>query len=152
MTGFPKPARGTQTRERAARSRRAGKTEQSVKDQAKERDGEVCRWPHQSGLEAAICRSFGSGRVEVAHTTHKGMGGDKKLLRTKRELLITFGPACHAIYDGRNRSDKKPNRRVVFLTPEKTDGPCAFEVLAGDKWVEIARETAVAVLEKKRRP
>lgn len=101
---------------------------------AKRRDGHRCRWPHQSDAERARCRLF---TATAAHLTHRGMGGDPKLLRTRRELLITLGWSCHR--DTVDSLDAK-DRRVVFLSDRKADAPCAFEKRVGRTWVLVHEE------------
>lgn len=139
----PKDARGTQRiKEKVARKATVS-IEDRLKQASKRRDGNKCRWPHTDPEEAARCRML---RVESAHLTHKGMGGDKQLIRTKKELLVTFGLQCHDLFDGRIGGGRP--RRVRFLTEKKADGACAFEVRHGGQWFEIGREISPGVLAK----
>lgn len=119
----------------------AVEAQEAVMAAALRRDGRRCRWPHETREEAEICRMLAT--VHAAHIGHRGMGGDPDLARTKRELLIAFGVRCHDRYDGRLGAR---NRRIVFLTPKKADGPCAFEVKLDGKWIEIRREISIGVL------
>lgn len=107
---------------------------------AKRRDSRKCRWPHWSAEERETCRILG---IACAHLNHRGMGGDKKLVRTRKDRLITFSIRCHDRFDGRLGP---PNRRVVFLTEQGTDGPCAFEEKRSGQWEEIGREVSIGVL------
>lgn len=72
----------------------------------------------------------------------KGMGGDRQQLRTRRELMVWVDVDVHQ----GPLSFHQQNRRVVFLTPAKADGPLAFEEQRNGRWVEIARELSPGVL------
>lgn len=142
-TAQPKPIRGEQQLARKRAKAALESAEDAIKRAAKRRDNYRCRWPHETSEEAARCRML---RLESAHLNHKGMGGDKQLLRTRRDLLITFGLQCHDLFDGRVGGGR--DRRVRFLTERKADGPCAFDVKRGGKWIEIGRERSVGILER----
>lgn len=139
-----KPVRGTLRIKQKTARKTLVSDEDKIKREAKRRDFHRCRWPHQTLEEAARCVML---RVESAHLTHKGMGGDKQLIRTKRELLITQGVQCHDLLDGRVIGGIP--RRIRFLTDKQADGPCAFDVKRGKKWVEVGREVSVGVLERR---
>lgn len=136
----PKPDRGAYRLKQRQAKRSTATAERDVKREVKVRDRWRCRWPHATREHTAQCRVF---RVEACHLTHKGMGGDPQALRTKRALLITFGLQCH---QARKDSLDAKDRRVVFLTARKADGPCAFEGKRGGRWIEVGRELSVGVL------
>lgn len=136
----PKDARGEQRIAQKVQRKATVTAQERVMEAAKRRDGRRCRWPHETAQEREMCRMLG---VEACHLEHRGAGGDKRLVRTKLELLITFGARCHDRYDGRLG---ERNRRVRFLTPQKASGSCAFEVKKGGAWWEIGREISIGVL------
>jgi len=131
-----KPERGEYRLKQKAKRRELVNKEDAIKADSKRRDGHRCRWFHETPEEERECRDL---RKDSAHIGHKGMGGDKQLLRTKRELLVTMGLRCH------DRFDKRGDRRVVFLTKDKADGIIACEVKRGGRWVEIGREISIGV-------
>jgi hypothetical protein len=112
------------TRERRKRALERVYAEREAKAEVRERD-QTCRWP------GCTCqRSWGSSQanswmrgLEVAHLEDKGMGGDKKLIRTQRHKMILICGWRHrgtfGLHSGR--------ARIVPLNAEKgTDGPCEF--------------------------
>ncbi len=136
-----KPVRGAYRIEQKLKRRKLEADEDAIKRDAKRRDHHRCRWPHETPEEADRCRMLA---IQAAHLTHKGMGGDKQLIRTTRELLVTFGARCHDLFDGRVFGAEQ--RRLQFITIEKADGPLAFEVHRCGRWIEIGRESSVGVL------
>lgn len=100
-------------RKRRRDARRSG--EQSVKTTLRVRDGIGCRWPD--------CQFWRQGyRVEGAHIDAKGMGGDKRLLRTTLDQMMRL---CIRHHQG-PRSLHSGDLRIVYLTERRTNGPCAF--------------------------
>ena len=96
------------------RVRRRSK-EQQVKTDLRVRDGLGCRWPG--------CELWKQGfRVEGVHLRDKGMGGDPKLLRTQRDLMIRL---CFQHHQG-PVSIHSGHLDIQFLTDRNTDGPCSF--------------------------
>lgn len=131
-----KPARGTAKLARIERKRKADNREDANKAKVRKRDGH-CRWPHSDPDLRELCRR---SRPEVAHLTHKGMGGDPQTIRSKPELMIRV--CCHQGAGSLHSGD----RRVTFLSPAKADGPLAFLEKRGSKWVEVDRELWPGVL------
>ena len=127
----PKPVRGTAKLARIRRKKKADSREDKEKTIVRKRDGH-CRWPHLNPDHAELCRRT---RTEVAHLTHKGMGGDPQTLRSRAPLMIRV--CCHQGPGSLHSGDRK----VAYLTKKKADGPLAFfERRAGMKWAEVARE------------
>lgn len=111
--------------------------EQKEKAQVVKRDGShYCRL-----VPGCDARS----RFETAHLDAKGMGGDKRGLRTIAALMVR---ACFFHHQG-NWSLHSNDLRVEFLTPQQANGP--IEVWGRDKigqWFSVGRETAVGVWER----
>jgi hypothetical protein len=126
---FPKPLRGTALMERKAKRQAQKAAELKVMKAAKTRDGGRCRWPGCKHKDMP---------VDACHRFHRGMGGDKNLERTKRELIWTACRIHHGQYDA-GLIDIQPQG------PQGTDGPCDFftrtesgrmELVASEKrWV-----------------
>ena len=132
-----KPMRGTAKLARMDRKAKADAREDRNKTKVRKRDGH-CRWPHFAEEARELCRRT---VTEVAHLTHKGMGGDIQTIRSKSELMIRV--CCHQGVGSFHSGD----RRVQFLTPQKANGPLAFLERRGrERWVEIARELWPGVL------
>ena len=90
--------------------------ELQVKRDLRVRDGIGCRWPG--------CAFWKHGyRVEGAHLSDKGMGGDPTLLRTTLDQMMRLCVRHHqgpwSLHSG--------DIRVVYLTERKANGPCQFE-------------------------
>lgn len=113
----PKPAKGSYLLARR-KTRTARRTaEDKVKDAVRLRDGYRCRFPD--------CREQAHGvRLEVAHLEDKGMGGDKRLIRTQRDRMICL---CFLHHQGPVSVHSK-DVRIEYETARGTDGPCAFYV------------------------
>jgi hypothetical protein len=121
------------------RQERADARESANKTKVRKRDGH-CRWPHLTPEARELCRRE---RSEVAHLTHKGAGGDPQTLRSKPDRMIHV---CKPTHQGPG-SLHAGDRKVVFLTPQKAEGPLAFLERRGrDRWAEIGREIFVGVL------
>lgn len=131
-----KPSRGTAKVERIVRKRQADKREDAEKDKVRKRDGH-CRWPHLDSVQKELCQRT---RTEVAHLTHKGMGGDPLTIRSKAPLMIRV--CCHQGPGSLHSGDRK----VLYLTTKKADGPLAFLERRGQKWAEVARELFPGIL------
>jgi hypothetical protein len=133
-----KPEKGTAKLERIRRGKKAHATEDREKDKVRKRDGH-CRWPHLTPERRELCART---RTEVAHLTHKGIGGDPQTIRSRGHLMIRV--CCHQGPQSLHSGD----RRVVYLTSKKADGPCAFLERVGktEKWCEVARELWPGVL------
>ncbi len=126
-----KPTRGAAKVERIVKKRQADNREDAEKDKVRKRDGH-CRWPHLDSIQRELCQRT---RTEVAHLTHKGIGGDPLTIRSKAPLMIRV--CCHQGPGSLHSGDRK----VAYLTKKKADGPLAFfERRAGGKWAEVARE------------
>ncbi len=111
MPASPKPARGTFTAERAARTRTSSAEEQTNKAKVRERDGDRCRWPS--------CKCYGlTGILEVAHLVPKSLGGSSE---TSNMILI-----C----SGRHRGSPSLHSQELCIEPKDrtrgADGPCEF--------------------------
>lgn len=136
-----KPLRGTAKRERIDRKRKADAREDREKTKVRKRDGH-CRWPHFTPEDQELCRR--TRVTEVAHLTHKGMGGDPQTIRSRAPLMIRV--CCHQGPGSLHSGD----RRVVFLTPKKADGALAFLERRGPlglgRFAEVARELWPGVL------
>ncbi len=138
-TSLQKPERGSAKLARIVRKRKADNREDAEKAKVRKRDGH-CRWPHLDPGQRELCRR---SRTEVAHLTHKGMGGDPLTIRSKSHLMIRV--CCHQGVGSLHSGD----RRVMYLTPQKADGPLAFLERRGrEKWAEVAREIWPGVLAK----
>lgn len=132
-----KPARGAAKLDRIVRKRKADDREDREKTKVRKRDGH-CRWPHLDPDARELCRRT---RTEVAHLTHKGMGGDPRTIRSRAPLMIRV--CCHQGPGSLHSGDRK----VQFLSPQKADGPLAFLERRGrEKWAEVARELWPGVL------
>lgn len=133
----PKPRRGSAKRARIRRKAKADAREDREKTKVRKRDGH-CRWPHLTPEDRELCRRT---RTEVGHLTHKGMGGDPQTIRSRSHLMIRV--CCHQGTGSLHSGD----RRVVYLTKEKANGPLAFLERRGrTQWVEVARELWPGVL------
>ena len=131
-----KPSRGAAKLARIVRKMKADNREDVQKQKVRKRDGH-CRWPHLTPETKELCRR---SRPEVAHLTHKGMGGDPQTIRSKAQLMVRV--CCHQGAGSLHSGDRK----VVYLSPEKADGPLAFLERRGPRWVETAREIWPGVL------
>lgn len=134
----PKPPRGSAKLARIRKKKKADHREDVEKGKVRKRDGH-CRWPHLDPDQRELCRRT---RTEVAHLTHKGMGGDPLTIRSKATLMVRV--CCHQGPGSLHSGDRK----VLYLTKEKANGPCAFLERRGPKWVEVARELWPGVLAK----
>lgn len=121
----PKPVRGEKKAEHREKQAKADTKEARNKSAVRKRDSHRSRWPNDTGTI-----------LEVAHLTHKGMGGDPNTERSVQPLMILVSRDVHqgpmSLHSG--------DRRVQFLTKEKANGPVAFLEKRGGKWAEIARE------------
>jgi hypothetical protein len=134
----------TRTIEKQRRRYLVARQERTNKLTAAARDGFRCRFPFCG------CRERGYN-PEVAHLTHKGMGGDPKGLRSQVDNLITL---CGWRHREGVISLHKGTLRVLPRTADGTNGPvswqmeaCAFAGEPGEYWILIAREERVGVLE-----
>lgn len=115
MTALPKPAKGSALLARRAKKQQTDAHERAEKAAARKRDGYRCRWPSCTYRALKL-------PIEVAHLTHKGMGGDPRQLRTTRDQLITL---CQPHHQG-GHSLHSGDLEIQPLTEAGTDGPCAF--------------------------
>lgn len=120
-----KPSRGEKKHEHRQRHAKADAREARHKTTVRKRDWYRSRWPGDDATP-----------LEVAHLTHKGIGGDAKTERSIPALMVLVSRAVHQ----GPRSLHSGDRRVVFLTPECANGPIAFHEKRGGKWIEVARE------------
>ena len=133
-----KPAKGSARRARIEQRLKLEAREAQEKRAARRRDGR-CRWPHQTAEERELCRRT---RCDVHHVHAKGMSGDRTGVRSTADVLIYVDADVH---EGPLSFHQK-NRRVVYLTPRKCNGPIAFEEKRGGRWMQIAEEVSVGVL------
>lgn len=124
---FPKPEKGTAAKVKRSTRRGVDVSERREKAKVRARDGR-CRWPHLLGP----CRS---SRLEVAHLRAKGMGGDHGLRSTADQMILL----CATMHQG-PRSLHSGDARVVPVTTQGTNGPCKFQVRAGNGWVTLYQE------------
>lgn len=126
--GLQKPVRGKAKAEHRQRHADADTREERNKTKVRRRDSHRSRWPGDDGMP-----------LEVAHLNHKGIGGDSQTIRSVTPLMILVSKDVHQ----GPRSLTSGDKRVVFLTDEKADGPCAFlerVSRVGNVWKEIGRE------------
>lgn len=130
--------KGVTARARAAKSRKLKAVERDRMQEAREREGYTCRFPHQCGLTIA-----------VSHQRHRGIGGDPSGECSDPKIMIGV---CHVIHrTGRIALDKK-NLRWVPLTDDGANGPIEWQVHLGalpwfvgthfQDWVRVAVEDA----------
>jgi hypothetical protein len=133
-----KVARGLQREKRDAR-------EGTHKTAVRRRD-RYCRFP------LCGCRRFHLA-LHVSHQTHKGMGGNPREDRSTPDRMMLL---CSARHKENSVSIDRGTLRWRALTKDGAAGPVAWEVQhherwAGSpwrqKWVEVARETAVQSIE-----
>lgn len=145
-----------------ARTTRLQREERANKAEARIRDKFRCRFPLcgcLNWLDAPLKRV-----LTVSHDSHKGMGGDPTGERSLPEVLISM---CKWRHQDGTISRHAGNLRNVYLTPDKNNGPIAWELniialqgiavswfgpspgpLVGESpWIEVARERDVQVLE-----
>lgn len=120
-----KPVRGEKKHAHREKQKTADSKEARNKTAVRKRDSYRSRWPNDTGTP-----------LEVAHLTHKGMGGDPNTERSVPALMILVSRDVHQGPKSLHSGD----RRVQFLSKEKANGPVAFLEKRGGKWVEIARE------------
>jgi hypothetical protein len=123
-----KPSRGEAKADHRKRHADADNREERNKTKVRRRDSHRSRWPGDDGQP-----------LEVAHLNHKGIGGDSTTARSVTPLMILVSKAVHQGPKSLHSGDRK----VLFLTPEKADGPCAFlerVSRVGNVWKEIGRE------------
>jgi hypothetical protein len=129
--------RGTAKLARIVKKAKADNKEDAEKAKVRKRDGH-CRWPHLTPELKELCRRT---RTECAHLTAKGMGGDPQTVRSKAKLVIRV--CCHQGVGSLHSGDRK----VLYLTPEKAEGPLAFlERRNRTQWAEVARELFPGIL------
>ncbi len=130
----PKPAKGSALLERHARKLAVKTHERQAKQAVRVRDQHRCRWP---GCPYGSV----SKRLEVAHLDAKGMGGDHGT-RTTPDAMILL---CVFHHQG-PKSLHSGDCRIERMTPQGTDGPCAFyELQESGKWSCVGVERAVGV-------
>lgn len=96
-------------------------------------------------------------RLEVAHSKHKGMGGNPAGDRSVTELMVQLCDHRHqhgivSLHKGTLRADYLTaagfNGAVSWLVDVETLGPGAFACVDAEmRWVEVARESRPGVLE-----
>ncbi len=127
---FDKPPVGTAKREHRQRQAKANRAEVQTKQQARTRDGFMCRYPW-----------CGVGNDLVgAHLTHKGIGGDSQQIRTTTQTIITLCSPHHDALDGRLGVSKR--FVVERLTSHGADGLLAFS----KDGTRFAVETAIGTV------
>jgi hypothetical protein len=139
MTAFPKTGKTVLKAAKEQRRKDRVSDERTHKRIAKRRDGYRCRFP------LCGCHRL-KRRLEVSHDErHKGMGGDPRGLRSAPETLITL---CVDRHQDSRWSIHKGTIRTRYLTPEKCDGPVAWDIKDAAAWHELAREGCIGVLER----
>lgn len=144
-----KPTATARKKEKKQRRQKAAKLEDSNKGQVRRRD-KSCRFP------LCGCRRLGlalKAAPEVSHSKHKGAGGNPNGERSAAILMVLL---CRHRHQDGAVSIHKGTLRARFLSPLKFGGPIAWQVDADvlrpgsyrcvdreNRWVEIARETAV---------
>lgn len=109
----PKGSYRLQQLEQAAKRRAM---EQIIKRQVRARDDHRCRVPG--------CEFQTQYAKHVAHLDAKGMGGDKRLDRTRRDRMLLL---CWYHHEGPISHHSK-DLRIEPETAAGTDGPCLFWV------------------------
>ena len=137
MTAIPKPPKGSDL----IRRRKIAKT---IRDYEKEQKQIVrlrdrrCRWPHCEN-----CRVY-KPRLEVAHLTAKGSGGDHGT-RSAADRMVLLDHLTHQGAGGLERHERK----IVPLTDRGTFGPCEFwKWETGTGWYLVAKERAPFIYER----
>ena len=118
--------------ERRDKSKARKSAEDAIKDQVRARD-KRCRYPF-----CPMCRAYKNLPLEAAHVLQaKGMGGDKRLVRSQRHHLMLLDVETH----------RRQERHAIVIVPVDahlgTDGPCEFwaEDERGQLYL-VARELA----------
>ena len=128
-----KPVKGSVWLEGRARRKAITQREEANKLKVRKRD-RMCRWPHCEN-----CKTY-KPRLEVAHVTAKGMGGDHGTVSDASHMILID----HLTHQSGPSSLEQHGRRVEPLTDQGTNGPCQF--LARDErgeWYVVATEIAV---------
>ena len=136
---------------RGLKRRKAASLEDKQKAEVRQRDG-YCRFP------LCGCRRF-KLRLEVAHASHKGIGGNPRGDRSDPRLMILL---CSARHKENDISLDRKTIRIRALDPRRDfHGPCAWDVdlkrmrleqpgawVGGrPQWCEVARESGPHCLE-----
>lgn len=89
-----KPAKGSTYM--AAKERRADRrdAEDAIMKQARQRDGNRCRWRTCTGKYRGLVLP-----IDICHNVHRGMGGNPKLDRTTRDQLVALCRKHHQAWD-----------------------------------------------------
>jgi hypothetical protein len=148
MVDLRKPARGTFRKERATRARNALGRERYEKGKVRTREARQpalrgpCRWPHEDLDDVTVCRR---SPKEVAHMTHKGMGGDTRTIRSRRHRMLQVCKPTH------RKIDRKLAKVDYLDPPNGTDGPLVFleRLAVTDDFMEIRRELSPGLLERR---
>lgn len=104
---IPKPAKGSTTALRRRKAAQVKRYERAIMDQARARDGHVCR----------LC---GDRPVDPCHMIHRGMGGNPKGDRTRLELIICLCRRHHQAYDSAQLV-------ITCLSDAGANGPVKFQ-------------------------
>lgn len=126
----------------AGKDRRADRKQAEDKEMAatRKRDGNRCRWHGCNGKYRGLDLP-----IDVAHESHRGMGGNAKLDRTTTAGLICLCRRHHAQWDD-TLIDIQPitsagfNDRVMFLERDRETGG----------WRHVGSETHMGVSEVRR--
>ncbi len=129
-----KDPKGTATKARRARSRKAHAAESAIMQESVRLQGGVCRWP------GCDCRRRGL-RIDPAHQRdrHRGIGGNPAGDRTTLDTIMAFCRERHRQYDA-SQIDYEAR------TDKGTLGPCDFFVLKDGQRVLVGRERLMGVL------
>jgi hypothetical protein len=128
----PKPSVSARLLRRQSSQRRQ-RAEDAIKAEVRARDGYRCRYPF-----CPLCRAYPGLALECAHVLQaKGMGGDKRLRRSRRHQLMLLDVETH-------RRQERHEIVIVPVDPARgTDGPCEFwaDDPRGEQYL-VARELA----------
>ena len=137
MIMFPKPEKPLRLERHDRRKARVA-AEDTAKRDAKRRDGRTCRWPRCEYRKVVQ-------PLDAAHVHGKGMGGTPDGRRNVRENLMAI---CRLHHQGRC-SLHSGDLHIEPLTPQGTDGPCAFFSTDPDgKRYMVAQERAIRQYER----
>lgn len=114
----PRPLKGSQLLDRREKRQKRVRDEDAIKQQVRIRDGYRCRVPGCTEQKRGV-------RLEIAHLDDKGAGGDKRLIRTRRDRMIAL---CFLHHQGPVSLHSKDLRIEPESDALGTDGPCWFYV------------------------
>lgn len=136
MIGFPKPIKGAALLERRERSASRRSNEQKIMQQAKRRDGNVCRIPRCEYRTKDL-------PIDCCHMRHRGAGGNPSGDRTVTPLLFAACRIHHGLYDRgeldvQPQTDRGADGPMDWLMPNPITG--RMEVFASEKSIGVSVE------------